>query len=106
MVHIPGPSSEDFNNMTSLKLLCAIMHITICLPTCCLSGNFHILADYNWYVRSMERIVNYLETAIEAIDEERDLILKEEFIMLIFQGIMDELTPFEKSGPTCSKISL
>ena len=37
-----------------------------------------------------------LETALEATEEEGDLITKEEFMMLIFQGIMDELPPFEK----------
>ena len=37
-----------------------------------------------------------LETALEAIEEEGDLILDEEFMILIFQVIMDDLPPFEK----------
>ena len=54
----------------------------------------------------MGRLVDELETEIEAKEEERDLIMKEEFIMIILQGIMDELTTSENTGPTCSKISL
>ena len=33
---------------------------------------------------------------LEAIEEEGDLIIKEEFLMFILQGIMDEIPPFEK----------
>ena len=33
---------------------------------------------------------------IEAIEEEKELILNKEFMMSIFQGIMDELPQFEK----------
>ena len=44
----------------------------------------------------MGRIVDELETALEDIEEEGYLILKEEFRMLILQGIMYELPPFEK----------
>ena len=47
-----------------------------------------------------------LETTLEAIEEEGDPFTKEEFIMLIFQDIMDKLPSFENSGPICSKISL
>ena len=53
-------------------------------------------------MRSMGIIVDDLDTAIEATEEEGDLILKQEFMMLIFKGIMDE----KNNGPTCSKISL
>ena len=44
----------------------------------------------------MGRMVDDLEMALEATEEGGDLILKEEFMMLIFQGIMNELPPFEK----------
>ena len=44
----------------------------------------------------MGRMFDELETALEDIEEEEDLILKEYFSMLIFQGIMDELPLFEK----------
>ena len=69
--------------MTALVGLCAIIHITICLPTQILSGNFYILADYNWSVRCLGRIFDESETALESIEEEGDLILKEEFIIII-----------------------
>ena len=41
-------------------------------------------------------MVDELETGLEDIEEEVGLILKEWFMILIFQGIMDELPPFEK----------
>ena len=47
-------------------------------------------------MRSMGRIIDDLETALESIEEEWGLILKYEFMMLIFQGIIGELPPFEK----------
>ena len=54
--------------MTALARLCAIIHITICLPTCWLAGNFHIISDYNWSVHSMWRTVDELETAMEYME--------------------------------------
>ena len=56
--------------MTALKRLFVIIHITICLSTRWLAGKCHIFADYNWYVRSMEIMVDELETALEDIYEE------------------------------------
>ena len=44
----------------------------------------------------MGRMVYDSETEIEDIAEEGDLILNEEFMIVIFQGIMDELPTFEK----------
>ena len=44
----------------------------------------------------MGRMVDELEMALEDISEEGGLILKEEFMMLIFQGIINEFPPFEK----------
>ena len=41
-------------------------------------------------------MVDELETGLKAIEEEGGLIMGEEFMMLIFQEIMDELYPFEK----------
>ena len=80
--------------ITVLARLYDIIHITICLKTCWYAGNCHILSDYNWYVRSMEKMVDELETTIEAIEEDGVLIVNEGFMMVIFQGIMDKLPPF------------
>ena len=44
----------------------------------------------------MGRIVDELEMALEAIEEEGGIIMNDEFMMGIFQGIIDEITPFEK----------
>ena len=41
-------------------------------------------------------MVDELEMALEALEEEGDVIMNEEFIMGIFQGIMDDIPPFEK----------
>ena len=45
---------------------------------------------------SMGRMVEYLDTVLDDIEEEGGLILKEEFIMFIFQGKIDEIPPFKK----------
>ena len=82
--------------VTTLARLSVIIYITICLPIRWLSGSCHIIDDYNWYVCSIRRIVDELETALEAIEEEGGLILNEELMIGILQGIMDELPPFEK----------
>ena len=44
----------------------------------------------------MGRISDELDTALEDIEEEGGLILKKGFMVIIFQGIIDELPPFEK----------
>ena len=45
---------------------------------------------------SMGIMFDELETLLEDIEEEGDLFLNEEFMMGIFQGIMDYITPFGK----------
>ena len=47
-------------------------------------------------MNSIGIIVDELETVLEAIEEEGGLILNEGFLMLIYQGIMDDLPQFEK----------
>ena len=54
--------------MTVLVCLCAIIHITICLPTLWLAGDYHIIAVYRLYVRSMGILVDELDTALGAIE--------------------------------------
>ena len=44
----------------------------------------------------MGRMVDELYTAPEAIWKDGDLIINEEFMMVILQGIMDDIYPFEK----------
>ena len=44
----------------------------------------------------MGRIIDDLETEHEDIEEEGGLIMNKEFMMGVFQGIMDNLPPFEK----------
>ena len=39
--------------ISALARLCAIIYITICLPTLWLAGNCHILSVNNWYLRSI-----------------------------------------------------
>ena len=103
-MHTPGYNILQENiliilsslEISALERLFYIIHITVCLSTDWLASNFHILYYYNFYVRSMGRMVGELETALEDIEEDGELILKEGFMMLIFQGIMYELPPFEK----------
>ena len=63
--------------VTALEHLCVIINITRSLTTSWLAGNYHILDGYNLCVLPMGRTVGELETSIQAIQEEGDLILKE-----------------------------
>ena len=53
------------SEMIALARVCAIIHLSICLPTRWLAGNSHKLAEYNWSVRSMGRIVDMLDISLE-----------------------------------------
>ena len=44
----------------------------------------------------MGEVVGELENVLDGMEEEGGLILKEGFMMLVFQGIIDELPPFER----------
>ena len=56
--------------MTASARFCAIIHIIVCIPTRGLEGNFHFLEDYNLSILSMGRMVDELETFLDAIEEE------------------------------------
>ena len=47
-------------------------------------------------MQSMVIMVDELKTSLEYIEEEGDIIMNEEFMMVIFQGIMDKLLTFGK----------
>jgi len=50
--------------MMALARVCAIVHLAICQPVRWLAGNSQMLADHDWSVRSMGRVVDLLEPAI------------------------------------------
>ena len=80
--------------MTALARVCSIVHLSICLPIRWLAGNLHKLSNYNWSVRSMGRVVDLLETALESIENNGNLILDEAFMMGIFDELLHMLPPF------------
>ena len=79
--------------MTALERVCSIVHLSVCLPTRWLAGNTHKLAEYNWSVYSMGRVIDLLEKAMESIENNGQLILDETFMMNIFNELVIELPP-------------
>ena len=80
--------------MIALARVCAIVHLSICLPTRWLAGNSHNLEDYNWSVRSMGKIVDMLDISLEEIVEDGSKIIDEEFMMGLFDEIKHTVPPF------------
>ena len=79
--------------MTALVSVCKIIHLAVCLPARWLSGNSHKLSRYDWYVRSMGQMVDFLEKALELVQEDGMLILNENFMMGIFDKLISKLPP-------------
>ena len=52
------------SEMTALARVCAIIYLSVCVPTRWLAGNTHKLAQYNWSVYSMGRMVDLLESGM------------------------------------------
>ena len=53
--------------MLALARVCAIVYLSICIPTRWLAGNSQKLEKYNWSIRSMGKVVDILDVALEEI---------------------------------------
>ena len=53
--------------MVNLSRVCSIVHLAICFPVRWLVGNSHLLEKYDWSIRSMGRVVDILESALEKV---------------------------------------
>ena len=82
--------------IVGVSRLYSILHFSICLPMRWIAGNSHVLAKYNWSITSMGRVVDILESALEDIAQNGDLILDKIFMFGIFKELREELKPFQE----------
>ena len=102
-LRIPGENilQENFFIVISsceilaLARVCAIIHLSICMPTRWLAGNSHKLEKYDWSVRSMRKIVDILEESLEELKEDGSKIMNEKFMMGFFDDIKNTIPPFK-----------
>ena len=82
--------------MVALSRLCSIFFLCICAPVRWIAGNTHTLQEYNWGARSMGRIVDILEMKLVEINQTVDLVLDQNYMMGLFDDIVEELPPFKE----------
>ena len=83
--------------MIGLFRVCSILHLSVCIPMRWLAGKTHTLKELNWSVRSMGRVIDTLEVAMESIVRSNGaLVLDEDFMMSIFSVYKTELPPFNE----------
>ncbi len=75
--------------MIALFRVLSILHIAICIPTRWLAGKTPELAEFRFGVRDMGQTVDLMEEAFEKMANDREVMLDEEFIMNIFEPIVD-----------------
>ena len=69
-------------------------NIAICIPTRWLAGKTQELAEFRFGVRDMGRTVDLMEEAFEKIANDGEMMLDKEFMMNIFEPIVDQVEPF------------
>ena len=82
--------------MIALLRVLSILHISVCLPTRWLTGNTQDLAKFGFGLHDMARVADMLETAMEVVANDGSKMLDEDFIMNIFQDIVDQVDPFKE----------
>ena len=80
----------------SLLHVLSILHISVCLQSCWLSGNTEGLAKFDFGAMDMGSIIDLLEDAMEKIAGNGDLMLQEDFMMNIFHQLQDQIDPFDE----------
>ena len=67
------------------------------MPMRFLSGNTHHIGavGYNWSPRSMGKSLDALHDAMVDIEQDREKFLNEDFIGVIFNGIVEDDEPLE-----------
>jgi hypothetical protein len=86
--------------LTSVEMIAstrvhAIIDLAIVIPMRWLSGNSHLLAEYDWSERSMGTAIDILERAMESAAADGTLMLDEDFMMGIFKAFEEKLPPFK-----------
>ena len=82
--------------MVGLLRVLSILHISVCLPTRWLTGHAHDLAEFKFGLHDMSRVADMLEKAMEEVASDGLKFLDDDFIMNIFNEIVEQVDPFEE----------
>jgi hypothetical protein len=80
--------------MIALSRILPILHIAICILTRWLAGKTPELAAFRFGVRDMGQTVDLTEEAFEKIANDGEIMLDKDFMMNIFEPIVDQVEPF------------
>jgi hypothetical protein len=77
----------------TIGLFCVltILHIATCITTRWLAGKTQELAEFQFGVRDMGRTVDLMKEAFEKIASDGEIMLGKEFMLNIFEPIVDHL---------------
>jgi hypothetical protein len=85
------------SEVVALLRVLSILHISICLPTRWLAGKSHELGDYDFGYYDMSTVLDCMEDAFEAILDDPELFLDEDFMLnQIFSSISEKVDPFRE----------
>ncbi len=85
--------------MIVLLQVLAILHVAICIPTRWLAGKTQKLTGFQLGVWVMGRTIDLMEDAFEKIAIDGERMLDEQFMMNIFEQIVNQVEPFAQSLP-------
>lgn len=87
----------ELQSVEMIAMLCvlAILHVSITIPHCWLSGKCGSLSKYDFGLYDMGKTVDLMEAVFQKISDDGNLILEEEFMMNIFSPIVDKVPPMK-----------
>ncbi len=74
----------------------AILHVSVTIPHCWLSGKCSDPSEHNFGLYDMGLTVDLLKDAFSEIEDDGELILNEELMMNFFRPILDKISPFQE----------
>ena len=81
--------------MIALARFMSIIHVSVSMPFRWLAGKTHKLAEYDWGLMSMARVIDTLQEKMSMIAAKPSLIHNEGFMLNIFEKYRLELPPFQ-----------
>ena len=82
--------------MLALARVCAIVYLSICIPTRWLAGNSQKLEKYNWSIQSMGKVVDILDIALDEITNDGTKFVDQDFMLGMFDELKDVFPSFNE----------
>ena len=82
--------------MVGLLRVLSILHVSICMPMRWLAGNCGNLSEFEFGVSDMPESLDLMDAAFEEISKDGNLLLDQEFMLTIFQPLLNKITPFQE----------